>query len=394
MTTGQATGRLTTRDLTPDDLDAAFDVRSRSFGLLSASKRGWWDTLQQKHMKERRSIGVFDGQRLLAHARVHSYQQFWGGRPMSMGGVAGVVVAPDARGRGVGTRLLTALAQRSLELGDLVSALYPATVPLYRALGWEVAGAQYRISMSAEALRTLGGRDVPLRSATASDVGPFLASLHNRYVAERANGPKLPTEAEATEQLTDTGMMSYVAPGGHVVYEWADEDLVVSYLCASTPEAARALWSVVGSGSSVVQNVVAYVAPGDAVHLLLPEEAAHETYLRRWMLRVMDARMAVAARGYAPGVVGAAGVSLQDPLLPGNSGSWQLEVSDGRGQLTSKEASKADLRLGPNGFAALFAGAPLQVLRTAGLASGGNQAGDRLLDAAFAGSPAYLLEYF
>jgi GNAT superfamily N-acetyltransferase len=217
MTTGQAAGGLTTRDLTTDDLDAAFDVRSRSFGRLSASKRGWWDTLQQKHISQRRSIGVFDGRRLLAHARVHSYQQFWGGRPMPMGGVGGVVVAPEARGRGVGTRLMTALARRSLELGDVVSALYPATVPLYRALGWEVAGAQHRISMSAEALRTLGGKNVPLRSATASDVGPFLTSLRDRYVAQRANGPRLPTETEATEQLTDDGMMSYVAPGGHVV---------------------------------------------------------------------------------------------------------------------------------------------------------------------------------
>jgi hypothetical protein len=42
----------------------------------------------------------------------------------------------------------------------------------------------------------------------------------------------------------------------------------------------------------------------------------------------------------------------------------------------------------------LYAGTPLHVLRTAGLASGGNPAGDSLFDAAFAGSPAYLLEYF
>lgn len=394
MTMGQATGRLATRDLTVDDLDAAFDLRSRSFGLLSASKRGWWDTLQQKSMAEHRSVGVFDGPRLVAHARVHSDQQFWGGRPMPMGGVAGVAVAPDARGRGVGTQLLTALAQRSLELGDLVSTLYPATMPLYRALGWEVAGAQYRISMSAESLRTLGGTDVPLRTATTSDVGPFLTSLQDGYVAQRANGPRLPTETEAAEQLTDDGMMSYIAPGGHVVYEWAGEDLVVSYLSADTPEVARALWSVVGSGSSVAHTVEAYIAPDDAIHLLLPEEVAHETYLKRWMLRVLDAGMAVAARGFSPGVAGSAGVSLQDQLLPGNSGSWRLEVSDGRGQLIPAEASKANLRLGPNGFAALFAGTPLLVLRTAGLVSGGDPAGDELLDAAFAGSPAYLLEYF
>jgi predicted acetyltransferase len=397
MTMGQKSADLTIRDLTVDDLDEAFDVRSRSFGRLSAEMRGWWNDVQQESINGHRAIGVFDGSRLVAHARVRSYQQFWGGRPMAMGGVAGVVVAPDARGRGVGTRLMTALAHRSLELGDLVSALYPATIPIYRGLGWEVAGAQYRISIPAEALRTLGGRDVPLRKATTSDVGPFLASLHDRYAAQRANGPKLPTEDEAREQLTDDGMMSYFAEGGHVVYEWAGEDLVVSYLSADTSEVARALWSVVGSGSSTVRKVGAYVAPQDAIHYLLSEEVAHETYLKRWMLRVLDAPKAIAARGFSPAVSGSVAIALQDPLLPVNSGSWQMQMSGGRAELIPIAATDVlapSLRLGPNGFAAMFAGAPVRLLRAAGLASGGDQDGDELLDAAFAGSPAYLLEYF
>ena len=390
----RATGQLTTRDLTVDDLDAAFDVRSRSFGLLDPSMRDWWDNIQHESIKEHRAIGIFDGERLLAQGKVLSYQQFWGGRPMAMGGVAGVVVAPDARGRGVGSQLMKAIAERSRQLGDLVSALYPATIPIYRSLGWEVAGAQYRISISAEALRTLGGKAVPLRTATQSDVEPFRTSLGDSYTAHRANGPKLPTVTEAKEQLTDDAMMSYVTDGGHVVFEWRKADLVMSYLSADTPEIARALWSVVGSGSSVAKKVVAYVAPDDPIHFLLPEEVAHETSVKHWMLRVMDAPKAIAARGFSPEVTGSAMLVLDDPLLPGNTGSWRLEVSGGRGQLTSAKGTKAGLRLGPNGFAALFAGTPVHVLRTAGLVSGGDPAGDQWLEGAFAGRAAYLLEYF
>jgi predicted acetyltransferase len=394
MTMWQTNGQLTTRDLTTDDLDAAFDVRSRSFGPLSPSMRDWWNGVQQESMSAHRAIGIFDGERLLAHARVRSYQQFWGGRPMSMGGVAGVVVAPDARGRGVGSLLMRGIARRSHELGDLVSALYPATIPLYRALGWEVVGAQHRTSISAEALRTLGGKDVSLRAATESDVEPFVKSVHDRYSAQRASGPKLPSVADAREQLTGDGMMSYVTDGGHVVFEWRRDDLVVSYLSADTPETARALWSVVGSGSSIATKVEAYIAPDDPIHLLLPEEVAHETYLKRWMLRIMDAPKAVAARGFSPAVTGSAAVTLVDPLLSGNCGSWRLEVSAGRGELIPAEPSRAGLCLGPNGFAALYAGTSVRVLRTAGLASAGEPEGDELIDAAFAGRTAYLLEYF
>ncbi|MHB8273581.1 MAG: GNAT family N-acetyltransferase [Dermatophilaceae bacterium] len=91
---------LRTRDLTSDDLDAAFDVRSRSFGPLNPSMRDWWNTALPESVDERRAIGVFDGERLLAHAKVRSYQQFWGGRSMPMGGIAALVAAPDARWQG------------------------------------------------------------------------------------------------------------------------------------------------------------------------------------------------------------------------------------------------------------------------------------------------------
>jgi predicted acetyltransferase len=389
-----SSNHLRTRDLTIDDLDSAFDVRSRSYGPLDPSMRDWWNEVQRESINTHRAIGVFDGDRLLGHAKVRAYQQFWGGRPMPMGGIAGVVVAPDARGRGVGSHLMAAIAERSRELGDLVSALYPATVPIYRAMGWEVVGALHRISMSADALRTLGGKGVPTRTATESDVGPFMTSLQDRYAAQRANGPKLLSVGEAKEHLTGDAMMSYVSDGGFVVYEWHKDDLVVSYLLADTPKTARALWSVVGSGSSIAKKVVAYVDPDDPIHLLLPEEVAHECQLKRWMLRVLDVPKAIAARGFSPGITGAATLSLNDPQLPGNSGSWRLEVSGGRGELTAFEATDNALELGPNGFAALYAGTPVRVLRTAGLASGGEPAQDELFDAAFAGRAAYLLEYF
>ena len=44
---------------------------------------------------------------------------------------------------------------------------------MYRALGWEVAGAQHRISTRAEAFRTFGCKDVSLPAATDSDLEPF-----------------------------------------------------------------------------------------------------------------------------------------------------------------------------------------------------------------------------
>jgi len=74
-----SSGSLRTRDVTPDDLESAFDVRSRSFGPLDPSMRDGWNNIQLESIKGRRAIGVIAGERLLAHAKVRSYQQFWDG---------------------------------------------------------------------------------------------------------------------------------------------------------------------------------------------------------------------------------------------------------------------------------------------------------------------------
>jgi predicted acetyltransferase len=185
-----------------------------------------------------------------------------------------------------------------------------------------------------------------------------------------------------------------LADDGFVFYEWDGGNLVVTCLVAGSEATARALWSVVGSGSSIVKQVHAYVSPDDPISLLLPQEAAHEVVQTRWMFRLLNAPAAIASRGMAERVSGSALLSLTDPLLPSQSGTWRLEAEGGHAELTRTSPSEEALHLGPNGLACLYAGTSLHTLRTAGLVAGGRADADGFLDAAFAGSTPYLLEYF
>nr|CAA9355623.1 MAG: hypothetical protein AVDCRST_MAG46-2893 [uncultured Nocardioidaceae bacterium] len=380
------------RDLTPDDHEQALAVRTRSFGPLDPSLRGWWNSVQDELIAQRRVIGVFDGDRLVGTAKGRSFQQFWGGRTVPMSGVAGVVVLPEFRGRGVASRMLRALAERSIELGDAVSALYPATVAPYRRAGWEIVGVQNRITIDARHLRGLAPADVRVRPGQKADRDLVLDLQARCYAAQGANGAKLLTAGELDAALDDDSF-SYFTDDGCVLYEWHEGNLVVSCLVAGSEATARALWSVVGSGSSIAKQVHAYVSPDDPIHLLLPEETSHDVQQHRWMFRLLNLPAAIAARGFADHVDGSALLSVEDPLLPSQSGTWLLEVAAGHGSLSRTAAADDAVRLGPNGLAALYAGARLHVLRTAGLASGGTGA-DVFLDSAFAGPAPYLLEYF
>src|SRR4051794_9878502 len=119
---------LEVRDVAAEHHDQALEVRLRSFGPLPAGASEWWRTHFERMIANRRALGVFVGDVLVATARIHQYRQLWGGRALPMAGLAGVVVLPEWRGRGVARLLLTASIDRAIELGDALSVLFPAVV--------------------------------------------------------------------------------------------------------------------------------------------------------------------------------------------------------------------------------------------------------------------------
>jgi hypothetical protein len=181
---------------------------------------------------------------------------------------------------------------------------------------------------------------------------------------------------------------------------------------AVTPESLRALWSVIASHSSVARTVTALIAPNDPFWWLTAERDATIGKRSMWMLRVVDAPAAIAARGFPPGVCVSVPLAVHDQARPANAGRWQLTVADGKGALVADGAvsnagaaispagaagrsggAAVPLTIGARGLAALYGGTPVGTLRLSGLASGGTPGDDAALDAAFAAT-AYMVDDF
>ncbi len=384
---------LEVRDLTPDHHDAALDIRLRSFGPLPNGASAWWRQHFEGNAAARRALGVFAGDELISTTRIHAYRQLWGGRALAMAGIAGVVVSPEWRGRGVARLLMAKTLERSVELGDVLSVLFPAVPAPYRRLGWEMAGAVTRTTLPAEPLRRLGASEVPVRRAGPGDVDEIVCLLQREGARSAACGPLELTAVDVRELVEDPDNLCYLAADGFLAYAWDGEDLRVERLAAESPETTRALWALVGSGASVVRHVYTYLPADDPVHWLLDGKANLDVRQDRWMLRLLDATAAVAGRGFPAGVSLDVPLTLADPWLEGCAGSFRLRVSDGSGELVTTARSSAALVLGPNGVAALYAGTPMATLRRAGLGAGGMVGDDALLDAAFA-SRCYLMDSF
>jgi predicted acetyltransferase len=416
--------RLEIRRFGPDDdMAAELDLRHRSFGPIPPEGLAAWTASLRRSSEAGQLFGVFDGPRLVASARYFTMRQWWHGRSMPMAGVAGVKVAPEARSRGIGRELMTWLLAEIAEQGYPVSTLFPSTQPLYRSLGWEIAGGRYETVIPSHALTALTRADpdasggLPgsaasaahaapasgVRRAAAADAAAVVEVLGRAHEALRDNGPSTFEPAEVADWLADAANLAYLADDGFLLYHWTDrhEEIEVDHLVAASAATTRAFWQILGSHATMAGRVRARLAPSEPIALLVAEPAAVTSQIESWMLRVVDPAQAIAARGFPAAVSLSATIDLTDRALPANSGRWRLEISAGAGKLApapGESGGSHALRLGARGLAALFAGVPIATLRLAGLAggdiaAGGDTAADDALDGAF-GLPAFMYEDF
>ena len=379
------------RPLTPDlGWDEYLDLTMRSFGPSDEARIR---ASIEPAVAAGRCLGAFDGGQLVGSALYHDLSQWWHGRPVPMAGVAGVQVAPEYRGQGVGRAVMTALAQLMTERGYPLSVLYPATMTIYRSLGWEIAGHLHAAVLPARALSGVARPDMKTaagsgaqarttrprcsRSSAAPTRRPRLRPDH----LGRGHGAPL---ADPPRPVRRPDRYAYLAPDGFLGYRWrhGHNEIFVDRLVAASAATTQALWAVAASNSTVAETVRAQVGPSDPLWWMLREQDADIADRESWMLRLLDAPAAIAARGF-PAADLAVPLQITDDLLAANSGRWELTVRAGAGRLsryrTEPVASPAapassggptPLALSARGLAALYAGTPVATLRRAGLAEG------------------------
>jgi len=313
---------LEIRPLRPgDDPDAQLDLSERAFGPGSAADRDRRVRSLSRLIAGGRYLGAFVGGRPAAGAAFQDMRQWWRGRPVPMAGVSSVKVAPEYRGRGIGRLLMTALLDEIAVQGYPLSALFPATMPLYRSLGWELAGARDTAVIPARSLARLIPPDVrppgdetapaaDLCRAGPGDADAVIAVLGRVHEAARDCGPVTWDRGSVADWLADPGLYAYLGEDGVLAYRWhnGNEGLFVERAEAVSGQTVRALWTLLGSHASIADKVYAMTGPASAFWWLTRERDADMRHRSRWMLRVVDAPAAIAARGFP------AAISLSVPL--------------------------------------------------------------------------------
>ena len=387
------------------DHDALARMLMMAFGGIDAQLNLEW-------ARDRAGLDTFrvwrEGGEAVGCAAMIEMGQFFGGRSVPMDGVAGVAVAPEVRGKGVATRLMTALVHEIKERGTPISTLYPATQPLYRRVGYEPAGHRYRTKID---VRRVGFRsnEPVVRAATEGDreamqrCAAAFGATHDgvldrgRYVwsrifRSRDNKHDLPTLVIDGADGIDGYMVYWQEHGGSLAARGDGQTAHVVDLAATTAEASRRLVSVLGELSSICGHAVLTTGPMHPVLLLMPEIAFRCELLDHWMTRIIDVPSAVAARGYATGIDAEVHLDIADDVIESNNGRWVVRVRDGAG--TAERGGRGDARMHVRQLASIYTGfvSPKQLAQV-GMINGDGVALDTL-GAVFAGPAPWMPDMF
>jgi predicted acetyltransferase len=389
------------RALRDEDMAAAWNLGSTTFGYRDKEMpEGWTSDSPGRH-----TLGVFDDSgRLVAKAVDREQGQWFGGRLVPTSGVAGVTVVPEIRGQGLGRLVLTSLLAAARDRGAVISTLYPTTPFPYRALGWEDVGTLTFTAFPATAFATARpAAGYTLRPATEEDV----PAIHSLYRAMAQAGTGLMERSGVLFQgdlLTSFhGVTVAIGPSGLVegYASWdrgpgynADGKVTVYDLIGFTPGAISTLLAMLARWASVAPTVVMRLSDPDTVRLFVSSMLGKIDYSNTWMLRVIDAPGAVAARGWPRYLTGSVPLELEDAECPWNAGAYRLEIEGGQAKLSPGSPTREGATLTARGLSLWYAGAAdAAQLRRAGLLRG-DTSGDEFLQAATAGPKPALLDYF
>lgn len=327
--------------------------------------------------------------------------QWFGGRRVPLLGIAGVVIAPEARGGGVALGLMRSTLRAARERGFCLSVLYPSTYALYRKAGYELAGSHCRFSLS---LRQLPRVARPLAvdnlgEGASADVEALYTEVARHRTGYLDRGPYVWARVRNPEREPARGF-AVMGPRGLDGYAYVKAaspqrvpfELIVSDWVARSPDAFQTLLGFLADHSTTAERARFYGGPADARLLGLPERVVNVAVEEYWMLRVVDVRGALLARGY-PALDAAIDLEIEDPLLPENSACHGLRVEGGVARIEDRGA-QVSAQLSVSALAALYTGflSPRELMVAGQLSA--DERGLAVLSSLFAGPAPGLADFF
>lgn len=366
------------------------ELIAEAFGFPPSFSASWFAYAGLENLRR-----IRDGQSVGGGLLLIPMGQFWGGRAVKLCGFAGVATKPEARGRGLGTRMMAAALGELRHAGWPLAGLYPATQALYRRVGFEQAGVRVEHRGPITALPVFS-RELAMRAFVPGDL-PAVQRVYTRAARHRNGwldrGPYIWHRVQHPRQLQAHGYVVAPQGGGIEGYVFLQRvqkpngriDVNVVDMAAATPRALERLVTFLRDHESLAEDVVFFGGGNDGRLSLLREQRLVSHTVEAWMIRVLHVERALVDRGYPRGLSATLHLEIHDELFPENSGRFVLEVSGGEGRV--RRGGDGALRCDVRQLAALYSGfRSATTLNELGLIDATEEACE-VADALFLGEP-------
>jgi predicted acetyltransferase len=331
------------------------------------------------------TLCAFDGSRMAASYSCFPFTMRANGRAVAMGGVTAVGTLPEYRRQG----LLRAITTRSLadmrERGQAVAALWASQAAIYQRYGYALASelVGYRIDSVDVGFADGDGGSARVARVDVDAGYDVLKKIYIEFVDERTcylhrskplwmnnvlsstplAGPAHIAVAYATDGAA-TGYVAYHVRNDKTGHPTRGQELVIKDFVWLDADAYRSLWSWLAR-HDLVGRIVWPRAPADdpASELFVEPRLLNKQSRDGIWLRVVDARVALAERGYHASDSVTLDIAADD-LTPWNAGRYKLECSPDGATMTPSRGN-VDLRLSVKALASLYSGyrSPRQLAR-------------------------------
>lgn len=370
------------------------DIIAHAFGLNAEDVARWLQRAGEEHVR-----ALLRNDEVVGGLLEIPMGQYFGGRSVSMLGVAAVAIAATERGQGLAARMMVEMLRAAKQRNFAISTLYAASVTLYRRAGYERAGARYCFRVDPRHLevgreKEISVREIDPKLIQESGLPAELRALYTRFASRSPGfldrGPYCWTRVVQPRGLStktfafyNQSMLEGYVVLAHIMPPSGFPTAVqLTDFAATSPRAVRAIQRFLIEYRSLADVVKWEGGPNELFANMLPERHIDVTLSDYFLVRIVDPMRALAQRGYPVGERSGVTFELEDASLPENSGRYDL---GGGGKL---------VRLNERGLAALYSGmSPTHVLADAGWLEADEET-QQLLDAWFAGPLPTMRDHF
>lgn len=314
---------------------------------------GWEDKeikkMKSPTLKKAHVLGWFDNDNLVSQVAVYPMKVRIFNHTYDMGGLTGVGTYPEYSNQGLMHKLLIQALSDMRDRKQIISYLYPYSIPYYRRKGWEL--------ISDKIVYEISDYQLPKRQPVPGEVrrveidSDTLKEAYHRY-AWQTHGALLRDALAWNEYwLWDTDDIIAAIyynendePDGYVIYWIADEIFHIKDMIYINQEARLGLWNFIGAHFSMISKVIGNTFTDEPLAFLLEDADIKETISPYYMARIVDVEQFIAEFPFKPDTTEREWTFyLEDPLLHWNEGSFLLKISKaGVGTLTRVQEKSTD----------------------------------------------------